>query len=93
MLNEKTIGFIQQVLEMDNDVTETEKEQVLKACRMKSARKTIPAKAAMEILQISRPTLREYVKRGLLEQINISSRKVRFDLLEVEQLANGEVKR
>ena len=50
MLNEKTIGFIQQVLEMEKDVTETEKEQVLKACRMKSARKTIPAKAAMEIL-------------------------------------------
>ena len=44
MLNEKTIGFIQQVLEMDNDVTETEKEQVLKAYRMKSARKTIPGK-------------------------------------------------
>lgn len=50
MISEKAIGFIQQVLEMDKDVTETEKEQVLKACRMKRARKTIPAKAAMEIL-------------------------------------------
>ena len=50
MLTEKTIGLIHQILEMDSEVTETEKEQVLKACRMKSARKTIPAKAAMEIL-------------------------------------------
>ncbi len=50
MLKETTIGFIRQILDGDSEATATEKEQVLKACRMRPARKAIPAKAAMEIL-------------------------------------------
>ena len=42
----------------------------------------------MELLGISRPTLRAYVRQGLLTQINISSRKVRFAQEQVEQLAS-----
>lgn len=45
---------------------------------MKQRREVITAKRAMELLGISRPTLRAYVRQGLLTQINISSRKVRF---------------
>ena len=43
----------------------------------------------MEILQVSRPTLRAYVKQGALTQINYSSRKVRFD--EAEAYLNHPV--
>lgn len=42
----------------------------------------------MELLGISRPTLRAYVRQGLLTQINLSSRKVRFAQEQVEQLAS-----
>ena len=92
MLSEKTIGFIRQILNGDSDVTQPEKEQIMKACKSRPKRNLISAKAAMEMLQVSRPTLREYVKQGKLRQINLSARKVRFDLNEIEQLASyGEV--
>ena len=52
----------------------------MKACKSRPKRKLISAKAAMEMLQVSRPTLRQYAKDGLIHQINISSRKIRFDL-------------
>ena len=55
---------------------------------MKQRREVITAKKAMELLGISRPTLRAYVRQGLLTQINISSRKVRFAQEQVEQLAS-----
>ena len=58
MLKETTIAIIQQILDGDNQATQFEKEQVMKACRVRPQRKVIPAKKAMEILQISRPTLR-----------------------------------
>ena len=80
MLKESTIGFIRQILDGDSDVTETEKEQIMRACRLHPKRKLISAKTAMEMLQVSRPTLRQYAKDGLIHQINISSRKIRFDL-------------
>jgi predicted site-specific integrase-resolvase len=38
---------------------------------------------------ISRPTLRALVKRGVLQQINFSSRKARFDYAEVQRFANN----
>lgn len=55
---------------------------------MKQRREVITAKRAMELLGISRPTLRAYVRQGLLTQINLSSRKVRFAEEQVEQLAS-----
>ena len=55
---------------------------------MKQRREVITAKKAMELLGISRPTLRAYVRQGLLTQINISSRKVRVAQEQVEQLAS-----
>ncbi|MDD4817160.1 MAG: hypothetical protein PHI85_04240 [Victivallaceae bacterium] len=42
----------------------------------------------MRILEISRPTLRRYASCGALRQIATSPRRVRFDRLEVERLAN-----
>lgn len=46
----------------------------------------------MNLLEVSRPTLLSYVKRGHLTQINISARKVRFDEGEVRNLAFNGVK-
>ncbi len=50
MLSEKTVGLIRQILEMDSEVTETEKEQIMKACKMRPQRKLVSAKAAMAML-------------------------------------------
>jgi len=50
MLSEKTVGLIRQILEMDSEVTETEKEQILRICKMRPQRKLVSAKVAMETL-------------------------------------------
>jgi len=50
MLQETTVGFIRQILDGDSQVTETEKEQIMKACKMRPQRKLVSAKTAMEIL-------------------------------------------
>lgn len=91
---QETLMLIKTILDSAPEITTTEKEQILKVCRSKPRRPVISAKAAMEILGISRPTLRSYVQRGFLNQINITARKVRFDQEQVEQFAsygNGNI--
>ena len=88
IMKETTIDLIRTVLRSDETVPPEHLDSILKACRQTAVRrKLIGAKTAMEILQISRPTLREYVRKGLLEQINFSPRKVRFDEAEVQRLS------
>ena len=50
MVSEKTVGLIRQILEMDSEVTKTEKEQIMKACKMRPQRKLVSAKVAMQTL-------------------------------------------
>ena len=87
-MKETTVDLIRTVLHSDETVTPEHRDSILRGCRQTAVRrKLIGAKAVMEILQISRPTLREYVKKGMLEQINFSPRKVRFDEAEVQRLS------
>ncbi|MBQ9367729.1 MAG: helix-turn-helix domain-containing protein [Victivallales bacterium] len=90
-MKQQTSDLIASLLQSDETVTPEIRDYILRAMRQATPkRKLITAKGAMEVLGVSRPTLREYVKRGVLEQINISSRKVRFDEEEVSRLAyNG----
>ena len=87
-MKENTRQLIISVLGNDETVTPEVRDAVIRAATMTvPKRKLINAKEACEILGISRPTLREYAKRGVLEQINVSSRKVRFDEMAVNRLA------
>ncbi len=90
-MNQKTIDLIESLLTSDETVSPEVRDAILRAARaIVPKRKLINAKEAQEILGISRVTLREYVRRGLLEQVCFSSRKVRFDELAVRRLAyNG----
>ena len=83
-----TLDLISTVLSNDETVTPEHADSILRVCRQPVVRrKLIGAKEAMEILNVSRPTLRAYVKSGSLTQINFSARKVRFDDSEVRRLA------
>ena len=90
-MKQQTSDLIASLLQSDETVTPEIRDYILRAMRQATPkRKLITAKGAMEVLGVSRPTLREYVKRGVLKQINISTRKVRFDEEEVSRLAyNG----
>ena len=89
-MNQTTINAIQALLKSDNTVTEEQAQQILNCCKKPTVRRRlITAREAREILSCSRPTLRALVKRGYLQQINFSSRKVRFDLADVQRFANN----
>ena len=84
-----TVDLIRTVLSGDETVNEDHAYIILRSCKQPTARRNlINAKRAMEILGISRPTLRAYVACGYLTQINLSPRKVRFDEDEVLHFAN-----
>ena len=83
-----TIELIRNVLMGDETVPPEMMDYILKAAQKAvPRRKLMTAKEAQEVLGISRVTLRDYARKGALSQINISSRKVRFDEQEVYRLA------
>lgn len=90
-MKESTAKAVIAIIESDNDVSPEVRKAIQAACDNRTVkRRTCSAKIAMEVLQCSRPTLRRLAAIGTLDQLNITSRKVRFDLDQVEQLAyNG----
>ena len=84
-----TIDMIRTILSGDETVTGEHAESILRSCKQPTVRRhLVNAKKAMEILGISRPTLRAYVKNGCLTQVNLSQRKIRFDEDEILHFAN-----
>lgn len=89
-MTQSTIDAINALLRADTTVTEEQAKSILRCCKQTTPRRRlINARDAMEILSVSRPTLRACVKRGYLQQFNFSSRKARFDYAEVQRLANN----
>jgi predicted DNA-binding transcriptional regulator AlpA len=88
-LKSTTIDMIRTILSGDETVTGEHAESILRSCKQPTVRRhLVNAKKAMEILGISRPTLRAYVKNGCLTQVNLSQRKIRFDEDEILHFAN-----
>lgn len=87
-MKKETMELIGKVLMSDESVSPEMRDYILKAAQKSvPKRRLLTAKEAQEVLGISRVTLREYARKGALSQINISSRKVRFDEQEVYRLA------
>jgi len=85
-MQKETLVTIQTILKTDPEITEGQLTAIIRACKSSPFRKLINAKEAMRRLEISRPTLRQYVRLGKLHEIKPSPRKTRFDLYEVEHL-------
>ena len=87
----ETINVVRSILTADETVSNEKLESVLRNMRQTTAqhRHLIGARQAMEILGVSRPTLRAYVKQGFISQIGFSSRKVRFDEDEIRRFADN----
>ena len=87
-MKKDTIDLIEKVLMSDESVSPEMRDYIIRAAQKSvPKRRLLTAKEAQEVLGISRVTLREYVRKGALSQINFSSRKVRFDEQEVYRLA------
>ena len=87
----ETIDVVRSILAADGTVTKDKIESVLRNLRQTTSRhrNLIGARKAMEILGVSRPTLRSYMKQGFITQIAFSSRKVRFDEDEIQHFADN----
>ena len=67
--------------------SQTEILDIVKNPRKK--RKLISRRETMKLLGVSAPTLLKYIRRGLIHEYRMSSRKIRFDANEIEALLNG----
>ena len=89
-MTQSTVDAIQALLKADTTVTDEQAKSILRCCKGTNTRRhLINAREACTILACSRPTHRFLVKQGRLQQINFSSRKVRFDFDEVQRFANN----
>ena len=89
-MTEVTLASIQTLLKADPTVTDEQEKCIIRSCKQTNTRRhLINAREACSLLTCSRPTLRLLVKQGHLQQINYSSRKVRFDFEEVQRFANN----
>ena len=89
-MNQSTINAIESLLKADASVTEEQAKCIIQRCKQSNTRRhLINAREACAILSCSRPTLRFLVKQGRLQQINFSSRRVRFDFDAVQSFANN----
>lgn len=87
-----TIELIKNVLSTDETVLPVDAQKVLKQiAAVNGEQKPRPGtiKEAARILDVHPVTVRRYAKAGLLSPIRLSARKVRYNLNEVEHLAQA----
>ena len=87
-----TLELIKNILAVDETVTNGKADDILFACTQEQSsdskpRHLINVKEAMRILNVSRPTLTTYVKKGAITRIVLSPRRIRFDEENVRYFA------
>ena len=71
------------------DISPKQKNEILAACGEQPVRQElINRKAVRELLEISDPTIRQWIARGLINPVVYSKRKVRFFKNEIIALAH-----
>lgn len=86
-----TLELIKNVLAADETILPADAQTIVKQLTAsRIGRKVRPGtiKQAAEILKVHPVTVRRYAQAGLITPIRITARKVRYDLNEVEDLAN-----
>ena len=84
-MKKQTLAIVKAALDADDTVTDAERLALLRPQPVK--KKVLNARQAMEILDVSRNSLRAYVKAGKLDEIRLSARKIRFSEEQVCRLA------
>ena len=85
----ETIVTIQTILNADRTVTKSKCEKIMDICldrAPKPPRRMGTIKQAAEILDCSIKTVDRYVQQGMIKQVRLSKRQIRYDLNQVEEL-------
>lgn len=89
-MNPNLIITFESLLDSDSKVTAEQKKAILAACKSApNKRRFVKRKEALQILDISAPTLLKLIRAGKVDVYRLSARKCRFDLDEIETIANG----
>ena len=85
-MNENTKNLIAAALATDANVTDIEKQAIGRALAGKEKAVMVTAKNTCEQLGITRRTLRNWERAGIINGIRMSSRKIRFNQADVTRL-------
>jgi hypothetical protein len=82
-----TIETISRILAADPNTTPEQAKAVLAACESKQSKRRLGTKVdAALILGLHPESIKRYARKGLLHPVRITSRRVRYDLDEVQRL-------
>ena len=85
---------IRLLVESDASVTPEHRGEILRVCKRDPSRRRRrlgTVRQAAEILGCHTRTIERYAKRGLVTPVQYSTRKIRYDLDEIEALADRGV--
>ena len=85
-----TITAIRMLIAADPEADDATINRVVEACKPVKRRDLVTSKEACTMLGgITRMTLHKWTKRGMLHPVRFSSRNLKFDRAEIENLANN----
>lgn len=93
-MNVATKNAIMALIQSDSSINELERKVANDLCNgnlMHRRKRLILRKEVLQILGISIPTLRKYIRMGLVKEIKLSKRKSRFDYDEIISFADNGV--
>lgn len=80
---------IQTVIDADPTISPDQRKAILRACEAEQPRRRLgTVRQAAAALDVCPKTIQRYAAMGLLRPVRITARRVRYDLDEVERLAN-----
>lgn len=80
---------IQTVIDADPTISPDQRKAILRACQTERLRRKLgTVRQAAAILDVCPKTVQRYASMGLLHPVRVTRRRVRYDLDEVERLAN-----
>ena len=88
-MNQNIIAAVESLLNSDAEVTPEQRKDILAACKGSRKRRLIKRKEALKLLGVSAPTLLTFIRSGKVDLYRLSLRKCRFDLDQIEFIANG----
>lgn len=89
-MNQNIIAAVESLLNSDVEVSPEQRKNILAACKSAPKKRRMGnRKEVLQILGVTAPTLLNYIRAGKVDVLKLSTRKCRFDLDQVEALANG----
>ncbi len=89
-MEQRLILAFEALLDNASEVSLEQRNKILAACKsVPKKRRLIKRKEAIQILGISAPTLLKFIRAGKIDVYKLSQRKCRFDLDQIETIANG----